>query len=114
VGGWEGNHLALGDSCCELSPTLLGGVRGVGGVSGGASSREMSWPNKEKLKDSSKYCAYGSDHPCVVSLHCLRISITSSTLLRIPWIEDTAFQEFSINFITELKALWAETLRNNT
>ena len=52
VGGWEGNHLALGDSCCELSTTLLGGVRGVGGVSGEASSREMSWPNREKLKDT--------------------------------------------------------------
>ena len=51
---------------------------------------------------------------CVVSSHCLRISIASSTLLRIPWIEDTAFQEFSINLITELKVLQAEILLNNT
>jgi len=56
----------------------------------------------------------GVTTPCVVSSHCLRISIALSTLLRIPWIEDTAVQEFSINFITELKALWAEILQNNT
>jgi len=34
-------------------------------------------------------------------------------LLGIPWIEENALQEFSINFITELKAIQAEILLNN-
>jgi len=38
----------------------------------------------------------------------------SATLLGTPWIEDTAFQEFSINLITELKAPWEEILLNST
>ena len=35
------------------------------------------------------------------------------TLLGIPWIDDIEFQEFAINFITELKVLRSEILLNS-
>ena len=37
----------------------------------------------------------------------------TSTLLGVPWIDDTEFQEFAISFITELKALRADILLNH-
>ena len=37
----------------------------------------------------------------------------TSTLLGVPWIDDTEFQEFAISFITELKALRADILLNS-
>ena len=57
MGSREGRSPTPGESRGELASTLLGGVRGVGGVSGGGvegatSSGEVSWPNMEKLNNT--------------------------------------------------------------